>query len=126
MEPYKILLVEDELLLRKSLELNLGRQGFLVTGVSCGLEGLDQLRKQPYDLLITDYFMAEMNGSEFIVEARKQDDMLKVIVISGFFSKDIESELHQLKADCFLPKPVVLDELIAAIDNVACSSSDFM
>lgn len=47
-------------------------------------DALEQCAKQPFDVVITDYKMPEMNGVEFIRELRKQDPTVPVILISGF------------------------------------------
>ena len=84
---YTTLIVDDEQLMRQYLDLNLSSicSDFCVTGIACdGLEALELLQKQSFDLVITDIKMPEMDGlnlAKYIFEAELNT---KVIIISGY------------------------------------------
>ena len=114
----KILLVEDEQLLRMSLELNLRRHGIGVTTAQNGTEALSLLGQDSYKLLITDFLMEELTGSELLQQARRQLPNIKVIVISGYANEDLNDEILQSGADMFLWKPITMENLLMAIEKL--------
>lgn len=106
----KILLVEDEQLLRQGFE-SLGdwnREGFLMMhGVSNGQEALESIQKMPPDIVITDIVMPVMNGLELIRILHQQYPQIKVIVLSNYDTFDYVREAMQLGAtDYFLKSRV--------------------
>jgi len=79
----KILLVDDNVMMRR-LIINLFRNENLeFDEASDGREGLDKISKKVYDLVITDIIMPNMEGIEMIIKARKIEPELKIIAISG-------------------------------------------
>lgn len=113
-----VLLVEDEQLLRMSLELNLRRHGIQTATAAGGKEALSFLQQHSCELLITDYLMAEMTGAELLQETRQQFPAIKVIVISGYADETLKEEILKAGADRFLWKPVNLETLVTAIEEV--------
>lgn len=86
-EPYngKILVVDDDLLSRTVLSANLTEEGYTVETAGNGLDGLMMLRKKPFDLVLLDLLMPEMDGFD-VLKIMKADARLRhlpVIVISG-------------------------------------------
>ncbi len=80
----KILLVDDNhdgLLVRKAL---LEEAGFSVQIAVSGEEGLKLFESSPYDVVVTDYRMPQMNGGELIERIRKKNPNARVILLSGF------------------------------------------
>ncbi|HEY0839185.1 MAG TPA: HD domain-containing phosphohydrolase [Vulgatibacter sp.] len=71
MEPGRVLVVDDDLLILRALQRVLEAQGFEVSGRSHPEEALEDLRAQPANLIISDYMMPGMNGVEFLTEARR-------------------------------------------------------
>lgn len=79
----KILLVDDNVMMRR-LIMNLFRNENLeIDEASDGQEGLDKISTKLYDLVITDIIMPGMEGIEMIREAKKHHPNLKIIAISG-------------------------------------------
>lgn len=115
----KIMLVEDETLLRMSLELNLRWSGVPALSAKGGQEALHLLQEQPCELLITDYLMEELTGVELLHQARELLPDIKVIVMSGFTGEGLKQEILQAGADKFMLKPVTLEKLLLAIDELA-------
>lgn len=113
-----VLLVEDEQLLRMSLELNLRRNGVQVISAENGTEALVLLQRHLCELLITDYLMEGMTGIEFLQQARQQFPGIKVIVISGYAEEALKDEILQAGADRFLWKPVNMETLLKTIEGL--------
>lgn len=103
----KILVVDDDLFVRKSVVRVLKSLGQEVLEAENGEMGLVILGQQFVDMLITDYQMPGMNGLELIALARKKIPQLKVIITSGG-----GLNLENIPTDVpFLPKPVSLNDL---------------
>ena len=112
----KILLVDDEVIIRQALGINLQKSGYEVTTAGNGEEALARLDNQPYDMIITDYMMGGINGVELSSAAKKLYPEIKVIVFSG----NIEKGLNKLvsDADCILSKPIGLDDMLDTIKKL--------
>lgn len=115
-----ILIVEDDWMTRQTLGDYLAEKGYRISLAEHGLKGLRALEKGDIDLIITDYAMPAMDGDEFILQLRKTNPYLPVILISGFARGEIKSfplikeHLH----DYFL-KPVNLGLLQSSIQKVS-------
>jgi two-component system response regulator YesN len=115
----KILLVDDDELVRRSLELNLKLEGFeLSSSAASAEEALVLLKEESYDLLLTDYLMEGMTGIELLKLAKELYPPMKVIVLSGYEGEDSAAEIIRLGANDFLRKPVDIEELLARITAV--------
>lgn len=78
-----ILYVDDERLLHGVLDRLFSREGIRVTATSSALEAMDALKKQPYDLVITDFKMPEMDGLELLAHIRQEYPDTKTIMITA-------------------------------------------
>ena len=79
----KILIIEDDDIMRDFLSDLLKREGYLTEAVSDGAKGLSSFKKEYFDLIITDIIMPEKEGIETIVDIRKLDQKIPIIAISG-------------------------------------------
>jgi two-component system cell cycle response regulator len=115
----KILVVDDHRTTRLKLSLGLKQQGHRVGEAENGVQALEKLRAERFDLVLLDILMPEMDGYQ-VLEQMKQDPALRnmpVIVISAM--DDLESVVKGIKlgADDYLPKlfdPVLLRARIGA------------
>lgn len=113
----RVLLVEDEDTLLRALEGALARAGFDVTCASDGNEAMTLFHLLHPALVITDLFMPGKEGIELIMEIRRRAPDTKIVAISGggiLLHTDILKCAVKLGADCALPKPFQLDEVVAA------------
>lgn len=102
-----VLVVDDNEVNRDLLARRVQRQGHKVTGASNGFEALDMMRSQPFDLVLLDIMMPEMNGYQ-LLETLKADKKLRhipVVMVSAV--EDIESIVRciELGAEDYLSKP---------------------
>lgn len=79
----RILVVDDSEFLRDTLRQTLEREGYMVDTVPDGHEALLAFRKQPYDLVITDIYMPNMDGIALLNSLKSINPKLKVICMSG-------------------------------------------
>jgi two-component system cell cycle response regulator len=113
----KILIVEDDLLLREMYAGLLRVEGYLTDTASCGSEAFDLLSQNKYDLVITDLVMPDISGLEILSRVRETDPGIDVIMVTG--NADLESAIFALKhgARDYLIKPVNHDELRHSISQ---------
>jgi DNA-binding NtrC family response regulator len=107
----QIVVIDDDDGNRKSIEMALRKDGYLVTSFSSGPHGLEHLKENGADLVVTDLRMPGMDGLEVLKVSKLVDPGLAVLVITGFGS--VESAVDAMKqgADDYLQKPVNLVEL---------------
>jgi diguanylate cyclase (GGDEF)-like protein len=117
MEMDKILIVEDDLLLREMYAGLLRAEGYLADTASCGSEAFILLSQNKYDLVITDLVMPDISGLEILSRVRETDPGIDVIMVTG--NADLESAIFALKhgARDYLIKPVNQDELRHSISQ---------
>lgn len=101
----KVLLIDDEPLLRECFVEIIQGLGCEVIEAENGLEGLIQLKKMKFDLIITDIDMPIMNGVEFIQNVRQMNDQTPIVVISGA-ARLSKEQLMQFGANKFIEKPI--------------------
>jgi DNA-binding NtrC family response regulator len=114
-----ILIVEDDWMTRSALRDYLAEKGYRISLAENGREGLRALGKGDIDLVITDYAMPAMGGDELIIQLKKANPHLPVILISGFSRREIKSfdSIKDHLHDYFL-KPVNLNLLQNSIQKV--------
>ncbi|MFZ2088382.1 MAG: response regulator [Desulfobaccales bacterium] len=113
----KILLVDDEERFRNTLGKMLRAQGFEVTAVDSGQGALDELARNPYDVILLDMRMPGMDGLETLAAIKKDHPGPEVIVLTGHASVDAAMDIIRLGASEFLLKPCPLEEVMAKIET---------
>jgi len=109
----KILIVEDEALMLKALEFRLKKDGYDVFTARDGLEGMEQINSQTFDLIITDIMMPFVGGLELLSNVRNNRETrdTPVIILSVMGIEEIVLQGFELGADDFITKPFNLSEL---------------
>jgi DNA-binding response OmpR family regulator len=112
----KVLLIEDDGLIQKTVELKIQKEGFEVVSCCDGKEGLEKLQTELPDVVLTDVMLPFASGLEVVNAAKaiKEKD-IKVIVCSSMGQEDIVEEAFELGADDYITKPFSLNELIIRI-----------
>jgi CheY-like chemotaxis protein len=112
----KVLLAEDEPMVRKLMQRLLLSWGYRVLSARNGREAMEiaEEHKGPIDLLVSDVTMPEMDGPELAEKLNAKRPRLQVILLSGYSHKEIV-----LKGGWkFIQKPFQLQELRAAIEDI--------
>jgi signal transduction histidine kinase len=104
-----ILLIEDELQLRDDLQLLLQSAGYQVTTAANGAEGLQQLREQPFDLVITDLIMPGVDGFQVMDDLHGHSPETVVVAMTGYVSTESAIQALRKGAYDYLTKPLDVD-----------------
>jgi len=111
MNSQRVLVVDDEPVIRKGCEQVLLKTGLIVDTAENGKKALNLLRENGYDLILVDLMMPEMDGIELLQEIQEIDKNLVAIVITGHAT--IESAVEAVKSGAYdyLPKPFTPENL---------------
>jgi len=113
----RILLAEDDDSMRVYLARALERVGYAVDSVDRGTAGLERLRTESYDLLLTDIVMPEMDGIELAQKAALIAPDMRVMFITGFAAVALRAGKLAPEAKV-LSKPFHLRDLVAEVDRL--------
>jgi signal transduction histidine kinase/ActR/RegA family two-component response regulator len=108
-----ILLVDDDDDVRTVAAEMIRELGYNVIAVPTGEEALNRIRRERFDLMITDVAMPDMNGVELARRIRQQDACLPILFSSGY--ADVETFGEELNEGTVLKKPYRIDEIAARI-----------
>jgi two-component system, NtrC family, response regulator AtoC len=108
---FKILVIDDEPILRNSLEVALKVSGYDVVTAQSGEEGLDLFRKESPDLILLDHWLPGMNGDEVLRLIREKDTDVLVIIMTAQGSIELAVNSMKMGAFDFLVKPFDLERL---------------
>jgi two-component system, cell cycle response regulator CpdR len=111
----KILLAEDDIDMRRFLVKALQNAGFDVISYDNGLSAYQRLREEPFELLLTDIVMPEMDGIE---RAAELDPDIKIMFITGFAAVALNSDSSAPRHAKVLSKPVHLRELVNEVQKM--------
>ena len=113
----RVLLVEDEDVVRSFAARALSRQGYEVLEAGTGVEALEVMAREKgkVDIVVSDVIMPEMDGPTLLKELRKTRPGLKFIFVSGYPDDAFKKSLDEDEAYSFLPKPFTLSQLAAKV-----------
>jgi CheY-like chemotaxis protein len=114
----KVLLVDDEEDIIEVIQDRLEAYGFTVVTAGNGLEALKKLSMEKFDGIFLDVKMPEMGGIEALVEIRKQDKKIPVIIITSSSTREAAIEAMAKGANEYVLKPFEWEELKAKIEKV--------
>ena len=114
----KILLAEDDNDMRRFLVKALENAGFEVTDYDNGLAAYRRLREEPFQLLLTDIVMPEMDGIELARRASELDPDMKIMFITGFAAVALNPDTQAPKEAKVLSKPFHLRDLVNEVQKM--------
>ena len=114
-----ILVAEDEVMMRKTIEFRLKKDGHTVFTAPDGRDALQKIEESDFDLVITDVMMPFASGLEIISAAKKKATKISVIVLSAMGQENIVLEAFQLGADDYMIKPFSPNELSMRVKRFA-------
>ena len=114
----KILLAEDDNDMRRFLVKALQNAGYNVASFDNGLSAYNRLREEPFELLLTDIVMPEMDGIELARRATELDPDIKVMFITGFAAVALAAGSQAPAGAKVLSKPIHLREIVSEVERM--------
>ena len=111
----RVLVVEDERKISTYLKRGLEEQGYAVDTAFTGREALDYAETAPYDMIILDILLPEMDGLTVCRELRKRDNRTPILMLTARDGVDDRVNGLDAGADDYLVKPFALKELLARL-----------
>jgi two-component system cell cycle sensor histidine kinase/response regulator CckA len=112
-----VLLVEDEVELRKAIKVRLERSGLIVIEVENPMDAVELVRENPItiDLIVADVVMPQMSGPDLIKIVREIRPSIKTLLVSGYLSDTMEEFGVVTEFSHFLPKPFKPEDFVAKV-----------
>jgi two-component system, cell cycle response regulator CtrA len=114
----RVLLIEDDRMMARSIELMLQAGGFLVEKTQAGEDGVDLAEVYDYDMILLDLNLPDMSGLDVMRTLRRGKNETPILVLSGTLEIDAKVKALSLGADDYMTKPFHKDELIARMRAV--------
>lgn len=124
MQQPHVLLVEDELNLAKGLAMVMRDEGYEVDLSDTGRGALEKIGRNPFDLLVADLRLPDIDGMEVIQQMREKRPSTKVVVITGYPSVSTALQAVRMGASDYLRKPFTDDEFMFSVKSVFAERED--
>lgn len=115
--PQHILLVDDEISIRKALREILEFENYVISEAESGIIALDRLEKESFDLILLDIKMKGLDGLEVLQKLSEKSFSTPVIMLSGHGTIETAMQATKLGAYDFLEKPPDLNRLLVSVRN---------
>jgi len=114
----KILLIDDDEWIRDSMHLFFEDEGCHLTALETAEAGLEALKKQDYDIIITDYRLPGMDGLDFLKRIHDSHAKAIKILITAYGSHEVVSAANKLGVHDFIEKPFTSDIVEGALSSL--------
>jgi len=114
----RILVIDDEIEIRESLEALLDLEGYEVDLAQNAAEGERRLESRAYDLVLLDLMMPDKSGMEVLRDVRERDRHTPIFMITAYGTVEAAVQAVKLGANDYLPKPWDNEKLLIEIDRV--------
>ena len=116
-----VLVIDDEVDVSSTVCRILEWNGYAVTCAGTGGDAIERLRREKFDIVVTDMFMPDVDGPQIIAATRSHQPATRVVAMSGggayMTSPDALNVARKLGADASLMKPFTPAQLLAAVDS---------
>ena len=113
----RIIVVDDEVIVLKNLRRILEKAGYIVSTCINPVKALEQIKNEPYDIVISDIKMPYMDGLSFLNRVKSIAPEIEVILITGYASLDGAIEATKCGAYHYLSKPFAPDQIRTKVEN---------
>lgn len=114
----KILVVDDEDILRMLIADTLEFEGYIIEEAENGQEGFKMIESNSYDLIILDYMMPEMTGMEVLEKIKPLNLTVPIVMLTAKAQQADRDLAHQNGAKYFMPKPFSPSELVDLVNEI--------
>ena len=122
-QPIRLVIIDDEPIVGKRLKQVFSKMGFDVEIFTNSLAAVQFMEKNPFDIVVTDFKMEELDGMEVLREAKRINPGARVIIITGYASPETAKEAFKNGVFDFMVKPFRLEELKEAVLRAAKAST---
>jgi DNA-binding NtrC family response regulator len=109
--PRRLLVIDDEAIVGKRLQHVFEKMGFTVEVFDSPIPAMEAASNRPFDIVVTDLKMEEMDGMEVLTKVRQLNPKSRVIIITGYAQPETSEEAFKLGVFDFIPKPFRLEQL---------------
>lgn len=113
----RILVVDDEPLMRDFLVETLQRKKYVVDAVGNGSQALEKVKSEHYDLVVSDIRMPEVSGMEVLEDVKKNNPETEVVMITAFGTIENAVDAMKMGAYDYITKPFSADEIEIVVDR---------
>jgi DNA-binding NtrC family response regulator len=113
----RVLIIDDEEIIREALDALLSRDGCLVKAAATAADGLALLADEEFDTVLLDLMLPDRNGLEVLEEIRRTDEDLPVVMITAFGTIDTAVKATKQGAFHYFTKPFKNDEVLVVLRN---------
>ena len=120
---FKILVVEDNEELNRSVCSFLNRSGYEATGCICAEDAYDAMYSNVFDLIVSDVMMPEIDGFEFAKTVRSLNEDIPILFMTALDDFVSKQRGYRVGIDDYMVKPIDLDELFLRIGDSVLATS---
>ncbi len=114
----RLLLIDDDEWIRDSLSLYFKAEGCHLSALETAEEGMEAVRKQDYDIIISDYWLPGMDGLDFLRQAQEAQPHAIKVLITAYGSKEVVSEARKIGIQGFFEKPFTNKVIEASLSGL--------
>jgi DNA-binding NtrC family response regulator len=113
--PEKVLLIDDEPDFLEAMAVRMRVRGLEVKTTTSIIDALDMAERESYDVIVMDLMMPEMKGLEALKALKDRKPKSRIILLTGYATREIEAEALKLGAADLIEKPADLDHMMTII-----------
>jgi DNA-binding NtrC family response regulator len=113
-----LLVVDDEKLVRWAIQQSMGEENFTVVSAADGEDAIDKIRKETFDVIITDLIMPGLNGLELARMVRDLQPQSKVIMMTSHSELLDKGEAKNAGVQGFIDKPFLVQEVKSVVRQI--------
>ena len=114
----RLLLVEDDALIRDSLRLFFENEGCRLEALETAEEGLEAVEEQEYDIVITDFRLPGMDGMHFLQQLNERCPQTKKVLLTAYMNEEVLSSAFRIGVQEFIEKPFTSEDLEEALERI--------
>jgi len=115
----RVLVLDDEAIVCKSLTKALGKLGFQVTAFEDPEQALARIDQEPFDIVVTDVIMGDVDGIQVLAHVKQRSPETEVIIMTAYAMMDLARKAMDLGAFDFIAKPFDAEEIRAIVSRAA-------
>lgn len=118
MKPLNVLVIDDEQVICDACRMVLSEKGHTVAHCITGKEGLLEIQRNPYDLILLDMKLPDIDGTQVLEFIREHSLTARAIVMTGYSTMSNAVQAMKLGAADYLSKPFSEDDLLATVNQL--------